>query len=348
MFDKEHNRIKSGVSWLTVNRVCNLRCKWCYAEGTNYRPKEMSLELAKKLTILTKKMGVDGIILIGGEPTLWKRLFKYNCFCKETGIRSALVTNAIKFGEDKFWEKYQEFPNDNIGLSLKARNPKHLEEVAQSTAFEQMKKVMKRACTCFNCQVSITYSSFYCGNLLDMAQFAIDCGSNGVKINFCSTTFTNNKPDSTYMVSPQELAFNVQRDYTRLTEITNDRLVFEMMLPFCLFSKEFIEKLKEKGQIVSVCQLKKGNGLIWDECGNILICNALFDYPIGHYGTDFTNPESLERWFNSETVLDYYNRMGAYPSNLCQSCVMYQDCGGGCPLRWAVYNPKEIVKPFKN
>lgn len=347
MFDKEHNRIKPGVAWLTVNRVCNLRCKWCYAEGTNYRPDKMSLELAKKLTILTQEMGVHGIILIGGEPTLWEHLSEHNHFCKEIGIRSALVTNAIKFGKDEFWEKYQESPNDNIGLSLKARNPEHLKEVAQSTAFEQMKRGMERACTCFNCQVAITYSSFYCGNLLDMARFAMDCGSNGVKINFCSTTFTGNKPDSTYMVSPQELASNIKRDYAKLIEITSDRLVFEMMIPFCLFSREFIEELKAKDQIVSVCQLKKGNGLIWDEHGNILMCNALFGYPVGHYGTDFTNAESLEKWLNSETVLGYYNRMGAYPSDLCQSCTMYQDCGGGCPLRWAVYSPKDIVKSFK-
>ena len=120
-----------------------------------------------------------------------------------------------------------------------------------------------------------------------------------------------------------------------------------MMIPFCLFSREFIKELKAKNQIVSVCQLKKGNGLIWDEQGNVLMCNSLFSYPIGRYGTNFTNVESLKQWLNSETILGYYNKMGAYPSDSCQSCEMYQDCGGGCPLRWAIYDPKDIVKPFK-
>ena len=75
-----------------------------------------------------------------------------------------------------------------------------------------MKRGMERVCSRFNCQAAITYSSFYCGNIIDMTKFAMDCGSNGVKINFCSTTFTGDKPDSTYMVSPQELASNIQRD----------------------------------------------------------------------------------------------------------------------------------------
>jgi len=205
---------------------------------------------------------------------------------------------------------------------------------------------MKRACSHFNSQISITYNTFYCGYLPEMVQFAINCGSKGVKIDFCSTIFTNNKPDSRYMIPPEELAFNVMRDYPKLMEITDGKLVFEMMIPFCLFPREFIEELKKKKQITSVCQLKKGKGLIWDEYGNILMCNALFDYPIGHYGTDFTNAESLKRWLNSPIVLGYYNRIGAYPSSSCQFCELYQECGGGCPLRWAIYKPNEIVKSF--
>lgn len=346
MFDGKQNIIKPGISWLTVNRVCNLRCRWCYAESTNYHPDEMSFELAQQLTRITKEIGVPAILLIGGEPTLWKHIFKYNRFCKELGIRSVLVTNGLQFGNDSFWDKYKKCPNDNIGLSLKAWNPKHLKKVAQSSAFEQMQRGMKRACVRFHSQIGITYNLFYCEILTDMVQFAIDCGAKAVQINFCYTTFVDRKPTSTYMVPPRQLAANIMRDYTELMRITKGKIAFEMMIPFCLFPEEFINELKANDQIISVCQLKKGKGLVWDEHGNILMCNALCDCPIGHYGTDFTNVESLKQWLNSETVLGYYNRMGAYPSDLCRTCEMYQDCGGGCPLRWAVYDPKNIIKPF--
>lgn len=342
----QSNPLQPEASWLTVNRVCNLRCRWCYAEGTAYHNNEMSFRSAQDLTILSKKLGVQGMLLIGGEPTLWRYLLGYNHFCRKMGLKSVLVTNGIKFGDDEFWERYQQDPNDDVGLSLKAFSQEHLKEVAQSTAFQQMKKGIARACAKFNVPVSITYNSFYCGHIPEMVRVAIDCGANGVKIDFCSTTFSNDKPESTYMVSPQELAKNIMRDYSELVRITRDRLVFEMMIPFCLFSREFIEELKEKRQITSVCQLRKGKGLIWDENGNVLMCNALFDYPIGHYGTDFANVESLRQWLNSDKVLGYYNKMGAYPSVSCRTCKMYQDCGGGCPLRWAIYDPEQIVKPF--
>jgi len=347
MFDGKRSRIEPKISWLTVNRVCNLRCRWCYAEATDYHPEEMSFELAKSLTRITKEIGVPAILLIGGEPTLWKHIFRFNHFCKEIGIRSVLVTNGLQFGKDGFWKKYQEIPNDNIGLSLKAWNPGHLKEVAQSTAFKQMKRGMKRACARFNSQIGITYNSFYCGNLPKMVQFAMDCGAKAVQINFCYTTFADRKPRSDYMVPPKELAKNIVRDYPQLMQITDGKIAFEMMLPFCLFPYEFIQELKERDQIISVCQLKKGKGLVWNENGDVLMCNALFGFPIGHYETDFTNVESLKKWLNSKTILGYYNKMGAYPSDLCQSCAMYQDCGGGCPLRWAIYNPEDICKPFK-
>lgn len=348
MFDGKKNKIEPKISWLTVNRICNLRCRWCYAESADYHPDEMSFELAKKLTRIVKEIGVPAILLIGGEPTLWKHILGFNHFCREIGIRSVLVTNGLQFGNDNFWEKYQEIPNDNVGLSLKAWNPEHLKEVAQSTAFKQMKEGMERACARYHSQIGITYNSFYCGNLTNMVQFAMDCGAKAVQINFCYTTFTSNKePVSTYMVPPRELVANIMRDYPGLMRITDGKLAFEMMLPFCLFPREFIQELKEKDQIISVCQLKKGKGLVWDEYGNILMCNALFNCPIGHYGTDFTDVESLQKWLNSDTILSYYNKMGAYPSSLCRSCKMYQDCGGGCPLRWAIYSPKDIVKPFE-
>ena len=347
MFDGKRTRINPQISWITVNRSCNLRCRWCYAEGAEYRQqKEMSLETAQMLTKITKEVGVPAILLIGGEPTLWPHIFKFTRFCKNLGIKSVLVTNGLRFGNNGFWDDYCETPNDNIGLSLKAWNPEQLRKIAGSSDFEQMKLGMKRACDRFHSQIGITYNSFYQGNLTDMARFAIDCGAKAVQINFCYTSFVDGKPISTHMVPPEELAKNIVTDYPELMKITNGKLAFELMLPFCLFPREFIEQLKENDQIISVCQLKKGKGLVWDENGNFMMCNALFDYPIGHYGTDFINAQSLLNWLNSEVVLGYYNRMGAYPSEKCRKCTMYLQCGGGCPLRWAVYKPDKVVKPF--
>ena len=118
------------------------------------------------------------------------------------------------------------------------------------------------------------------------------------------------------------------------------------MVPLCLWPQSFIEELKRKDQILSVCHVHKRKGLIFTETGGIIICNALFDYPVGSYGDDFHDGQSLLEWLNTSEVLGYYNSIGCYPSLACETCQWYQDCGGGCPLRWALYKPDDIIQPI--
>ena len=196
-------------------------------------------------------------------------------------------------------------------------------------------------------QVSITYNVFYVDNLLELVKFAVWCGAKTIKIDFCSVRFINNKVDSSFMVKPERLIKNILKDYPFLEEITEGNIVFEMMLPFCLWPVDFINKLKNEGKILSVCHVLKQKGIIFDEGGNLIICNALFDYPIGRYGTDFCDKISLLDWLNKPQIINYYNSLRRYPSLKCKSCSVYFECGGGCPLRWTIYKPDELVKPIQ-
>ena len=73
--------------WITVNRACNFRCKWCYAECSEYKIEDdMPLELAKRIADLSINAGAKHIILIGGEPTMWKHVFDFSKYCREKAI----------------------------------------------------------------------------------------------------------------------------------------------------------------------------------------------------------------------------------------------------------------------
>lgn len=334
-------------AWLTVNRRCNFRCRWCYAEGSGYdRKSDMSLEMARALTSMINQMGIKHLLIIGGEPTLWRQLITLNRFCREAQMETVLVTNGMRFGQDEFWERYLECPNDRIGLSLKAGNREQLRESAGVTNFKILRLGVSRATQELRAGVSITYNKLYSENLLEIVQFAMDCGSPSVKIDFCSTVFDGRQPFGEYMVDPSLLAQNMIRDYSELDRITGGRLVFEMMVPFCLFPEDFLLELKHKNQLLSVCHVHRREGLIFDPAGNLLICNALFDFPIGRFREDFMDGQSLKEWLDTPRVLSYYDRMGCYPSSDCRKCSWYSACGGGCPLRWAMYKPEKIIQPF--
>lgn len=63
-------------TWLTVNRRCNLRCGWCYARDTDYKSKDMSLDLAEKLINFFKELAVTQTVVLGGEPTVYPHLLQ--------------------------------------------------------------------------------------------------------------------------------------------------------------------------------------------------------------------------------------------------------------------------------
>ena len=52
------------VAWLNVNQACNMRCRWCYAEGTHYNTRnEMTTDLAKELVEMSILLGVKEFVL---------------------------------------------------------------------------------------------------------------------------------------------------------------------------------------------------------------------------------------------------------------------------------------------
>ena len=63
---------KVSSCWLTLNRACNLNCHWCYAK--NATKQNMAASNAIKVIDFLPQIGVESIILIGGEPTVYQDL----------------------------------------------------------------------------------------------------------------------------------------------------------------------------------------------------------------------------------------------------------------------------------
>ena len=114
-------KARPTTAWLNVNRQCNFRCKWCYGNDTGFSTKDtMSGTLAERLIHICKEIGVNHVIFIGGEPTLWKDLFEANRLCHELGMTTGLITNAAMFGDDDYWSQYLNNEVDRLSISVKA------------------------------------------------------------------------------------------------------------------------------------------------------------------------------------------------------------------------------------
>ncbi len=341
--------VKPRIAWLTVNRSCNFRCRWCYAKGTKFnRNNVANLDYAIRIALLIKELGIKELLIIGGEPTMWIHLLNFNKFCQENSIKTTIVTNAMRFGNDCFWEKYLSNPNTYGGISIKGYDKESLIKVSDVKNFDLTMKGLKRGIAFFKCGVSVVYNQLSSDELVDLASFAMECGAKSFSISPCTPSIDGNWAESEFMVNPEIIVEKVVRDYQKLHSITKGFISFFMKLPLCIWPKDFIETLKKERQITTVCQLQQRAGIIFDYDGNVMMCNGLFSYPIGKYGVDFHNKETFLDFINSHEVNEYYEKINSYPSTKCINCKMFKECCGGCPLLWTVYSPDSIIKGWGN
>lgn len=150
---------KPVVAWLTVNRSCNLRCSWCYAAATNYVAESaMSEHLCEKLIHIATQIGVKNFTILGGEPTLWKPLLNTIRSIRDAGARSTVVSNGIRFSDDRFWGNFIENPCDKVGLSVKAHDFDSFKTATGSGSFSKAQIGLSRVIDHYKCGVSLVYS----------------------------------------------------------------------------------------------------------------------------------------------------------------------------------------------
>lgn len=332
------------AAWLTVNRACNFRCKWCYAKGTDFDDKQtLTMDLALRLLSIVRDLGIKNITLIGGEPTLWKHLMDFNIKCREIGMQTTLITNAYRFGDNDYWDKYIKYSNDKVGASLKAFDVDSATELAGIRDFEVLKIGLQRMTSCFKGGISFLCNSFVNNDLMSLARTAYECGARSILIGPCTPSFINGKVDATGMLPLKELVASVVSQYSEMNTLFVGKLTFAIKTPLCIWPISFIEKLIDRKQLRNTCQFQHRSGIIFDPKGQVLACNSMVDFPIGMIDKDYSDAESMIKLFNADTVVNDYNHINSYPSKRCVSCSHASICGGGCPLIWAVYNAKESI-----
>jgi radical SAM protein with 4Fe4S-binding SPASM domain len=304
----------------------------------------MSWGTAREIVDLCHSIGVDTILLIGGEPTFWPHLHRAIRYISDKGMRSTLVTNGYLFAYDDFFHKIQNSPVDAISLSLKAGSDEQYRRLAKVDAASHIAAAIKKlSASNIDTDVSITISSLVSGDLVDMVKFVSDNGGKSVSLDFCSPVFAQNTPKQGYALSPGKYVDVITSAYPSLDNISVE-LWLEQSLPRCVWPHGFLEYLEEKGQVGSGCHVRNRSGVIFDSAGNVIPCNCLPGIIFGKYGGEFLDAISFQQFWDKKKLADFYQRLFAYPAHDCVECSDYKDCGGGCPLNWFVFDPEQEIR----
>lgn len=333
-------------AWLTINRVCNFRCEWCYARNTEYQEDmTMSLDLAEKIIDLLAEIGIKDITLTGGEPTYHKDFFKIVEYISSKNIVPATVTNGYRFHDMDFVEKIKGSPLARLSVSLKAGNSKQYKDLTGIDAYDTIIQSINNIKSLDKKRVSysITISKYLIDNIEEIAKMLSDVNSD-VSILFCAPSFDGQrKACSDHMCVPRELVEKIAEKYSSLYAVLGDRLKIAQSLPLCIWPKEIRDALNKKRQDSFGCPNLIRSNITIGVDGSIYLCNDLLDFPIGKFGVDFTNKQEFEEFWDRPDVVELFDKFCVYPLDKCVNCADNDKCIGGCPLNWFVFDPKEVI-----
>lgn len=347
--DLQYNPIKTV--WITLNRSCNFRCPHCYALDTGFKKSsEMPLAEVKKLIDFAKDIEAKIIILIGGEPLLYKDIFAVLDYIKQKGLISAIASNGYMLENDTFFEKLSTSSLGSLVFSVKAGNAELHNKLTKTDSFTQIKKAItnftKMTGEWNSYTVVLTKDTLH--DLPNIARLVAKDKSKALRINFCSPIIeSSGRINGDSMLEIPEMVSYLTEHYNELDTILKGRLLIQLSAPRCFFPKDFLHKLEQKKQVSFACHLYKRTGLAFDTKGRLLLCNSLPDFTIAQFGKDFSTAQEFKQFFMQKDICDLYKSIFNYTAESCTTCPDYLKCLGGCPLLWFHYSGTVIDEEQK-
>ena len=125
---------------LSINRGCNLRCEFCDLYDN---PQEMDFDKAVSLLDEAVKIDTKVLVITGGEPFIYKRLFDLVGEAKKRGLGVNITTNGTLL--EKRWDEFITSGVDSISVSIDGATSKvHDDLRGQKGCYNRTMKGLKR------------------------------------------------------------------------------------------------------------------------------------------------------------------------------------------------------------
>ena len=339
-----------NTCWITLNRVCNLRCFFCYAKNTEYASSStMTFENVKAVIDFCKEGNIGHIILIGGEPTVYRELFDVIKYAAENGITSSLVTNGVMLSNIEYCKKLLENGVTNIDISVKGNNIQDFIRVTEFDKFDLVMSAIENLSKLnaeFSCSMVITQENVK--TFCEGVENAFKHGAKFVGLSFAYDFCMEEEKDKGYLLknNPYQLISDFVSQIETLEKITNGNWSLECGFPLCLYTEEQLNKLSP--HLVTSCQLLENGGIIFDGELNIIPCNTMFPIKLGRLGKDFHSFAEFLEYSKTGIYRESIDYLRSVPSEKCLECEKLEYCGGGCVNFWThcSFDELEVRKDF--
>lgn len=331
-------------AWITINRSCNMRCRWCYAQGTEYsKDSDMTLETVSNSLMFLGQLNIRKIVIIGGEPTTHPHFLEILEMIRANGFEAIVITNGLMFSNVDFLKESVKRGLNSINLSLKASNIESYLKITGVDAFSQVQQAIKNIndFATIPYSVSITLSDALSEEIDDFIVAIKFLKVRNVIIDVERPVIINGSTYSSTLTI-KDKAKMIER-IASLLERSEIRYALNIRIPFCAFTNGFIKKMMKEKKINSGCQIFGGKGIILDTEGNVLPCNQMYDYPIGKLGVDFTSGKEYMKLRERVDVRNFFGTLSSCPDEKCVECEYWTYCGAGCRMYWLQYSASDLL-----
>ena len=259
------------------------------------------------------------------------------------GMTPALITNGIRLADADYCRQLRDAGITNITISIKGASQEQYQQLTKTSGFTKM---LLGAQNLRNISIEpsfeITIVKDYLPNLEDMFTALSNLGVSCLTVDLASPVVASDDVGSPNIPNPLELRDAVHRIY-RHTDTSRIDYVIYMTIPFCLLDPDILEGLKEQDRLLSSCHIPHGNAIIFDEKGYVLPCNHMASQPLGQYGVDFRTAQEFQKFWNKRQLINFRKTCSCYPAEPCQLCQYWDECGGGCMIKWMYWDPSQYI-----
>lgn len=126
------------IGYIQVTRSCNQKCIICSNPPTE---RLLTLKKAKEEVDQMKKEGLDGIIITGGEPTIYECLPELISYIDKSGLFPRIITNGQKMADLKYLKTLKDNGLKHVHISIYSYKEKIQEKMSQNS--NSLKNVYK-------------------------------------------------------------------------------------------------------------------------------------------------------------------------------------------------------------
>ncbi|MCL2282749.1 MAG: radical SAM protein [Fibromonadales bacterium] len=180
--NKTTNNIPNIVD-IEITNKCNLNCIYCFGPECSESDNDMPLDFWRNVLNFLKKSDCEGIVISGGEPTLYSNLMEVLKYAKSIGLSVLLSTNGLNkqtIIQCSYYCDTIALPLDayekDIIFKLRGINDYGLQDLIS------LAREIKKANSSVKIRVGSVATSFNCNSLIQLAKYLKSNASNDINI----------------------------------------------------------------------------------------------------------------------------------------------------------------------